>query len=57
MMKKEAIQIYGLYMRVVKPLGQLERLERLSVKAAWLWQLTERGRWRRREEREGWRIR
>lgn len=52
MTKKEAMQIYGSYMRVVKPLGQLEGLGRLFVKVAWPWEWTEQGRWRRQEERE-----
>ena len=52
MTKKEAMQIYSSYMRVVKPLGQLEGLGRLFVKVAWPWEWTEHGRWRIQEERE-----
>lgn len=52
MTKKEAMQIYGSYMRVVKPLGQLEGLGRLFVEVAWPWEWTAQGKWRRQKERE-----
>lgn len=52
MTKKEAMQIYGSYMRVVKLLRQLEGLGRLFMKVAWPWEWTEQGTWRRHEERE-----
>ena len=52
MTKKEAIQIYGSYIRIIKPLEQLEGLGRLFVRAAWPWHWTERGQWRISEERE-----
>lgn len=50
---KDAMHIYASYGRVVKQLGQLEGLGRFFVKVAWPWEWTKRGRWRRREEREG----
>lgn len=50
--KKERLQIYGSYLRVIQPLGQLKGLERLFVKVAWSWEWTWEGRLRGREERE-----
>lgn len=45
------MEIYKSYMRVVMPLQGLKGLRKLLVHVAWPWEWTERGRWRRREER------
>lgn len=50
---KDSMHIYASHVRVLRPLGQLEGLGRFFVKVAWPWEWTKRGRWRRREEREG----
>ncbi|KAL8790174.1 MAG: hypothetical protein Q9195_006501 [Heterodermia aff. obscurata] len=52
MTKKEAVQIFGSYLRIVTPLRQLEGLGRLFVKIAWPWEWTEQGRWRRQQKRD-----
>ena len=53
MTKELAMEIYMSYIRVMKPLQGLKGLSKLFVHVAWPWEWTERGRWRRREERRG----
>ena len=52
MTKEQAIEIYKSYMRILMPLQGLNRLSKLFVHVAWPWEWTERGRWKRREERD-----
>ena len=51
MTKAQAMEIYVSYMRILMPLQGLKGLSKLFVHVAWPWEWTERGRWRRREER------
>ena len=51
MTKEQALEIYMSYARVVMPLKGLKGLGKLFVHVAWPWEWTERGRWRRMEQR------
>ena len=52
MTKKQAMEIYVSYMRLLYPLQDLKGLRKLFVHVAWPWEWTERGRWRTREQRD-----
>ena len=51
MTKEQAMEIYKSYMRVLMPLQGLKGLSKLFVHVAWPWEWTQRGRWRRTEQR------
>ena len=52
MTKEQAMEIYKSYMRILMPLQGLKGLSKLFVHAAWPWEWTARGRWRRREHKD-----
>ncbi|KAK0516830.1 hypothetical protein JMJ35_001433 [Cladonia borealis] len=49
--KEGAMEIWVSYMRIMYPLRGLKGLSKLFVHAAWPYEWTERGNWRRREQR------
>ena len=52
MTKEQAMEIYKSYMRVLMPLQGLKGLSKLFIHAAWPWEWTQRGKWRRTEQRD-----
>ena len=46
------MEIYKSYLRVLMPLQGLKGLSKLFVHVAWPWEWTQRGRWRRTEQRD-----